>query len=146
MHPVSFPEIIDHRPVEFTPEEQVLLAANKFRALRRFRFLVRIAHGEGMIAGDLRPMSIANIDRNLYPNQALVNEVSTRLMKRSGRPVEEILGEIDRRLRPVVLPQATTAPRQALREEVATMKDYAHDLPAPARESDDDDEYLREEA
>lgn len=146
LQPRSFPEIIDQRPVEFSSEEQLLLVANRFRALRRFAFLVRIARGEGMITGELRPMSIGNLDRNLYPDQGMVDEVSTHLMRRSGRPAAAILAEIDSRLPSVGLPPATPTRPQNLREEVATMKEYAHHLPEPAQGDEDDDETLREEA
>ncbi len=42
----SLPEIIDYRDVEYTPDEQLLMASEQFR-LPRFQFLVRPALGEG---------------------------------------------------------------------------------------------------
>ena len=146
IHTVSVPQIIDWRTVEFTPEEQLLLVANRFRRLRRFEWLARVATGEGMITGDLRPLSIANLDRGLYPDQALVDEVGRRLMQRDGQPVGEILTAITRRLRSsLYTPSGSPNPVQAA-EPVATMDEYAHAVPLPTPHEENDEEALRDEA
>ena len=110
--------VVDHRTVEFTPEEQMIMASQAFMDLGRFRFLVRPAPGEGNVTGKLRAVSIADVDRGLYPDGALVAAAREQLVKRSGRPVESILAQIEARTEPppVVIsgqkrpsPQPTTA-------------------------------------
>lgn len=88
------PYVIDLRPVEFTPEEQTLLNSYDFMDLGRFEFLVRAPQREGDLRAPLRRVSIARLDRGLYPNQELVAQARELLMKRHGRPVGEVLTEI----------------------------------------------------
>lgn len=91
------PYVVDHRTVEFTPEEQMIMGSERFMDLGRFQFLVRPAPGEGDVTGRLRAVSIANFDRGLYPDEALVGEARRLLAKRAGRPVDEVLEEIEAR-------------------------------------------------
>jgi hypothetical protein len=134
--------------VEYTPEEQLLLVANRLRELHRFEFLVRTATREGDMTGRLRQMSIANLDRNQFPDYALVAEVERRLMARDGVPVQALLAEITARLK---RPEPAPKPGSG----AATMKGYAHPLPTSPQPSspeahhtteDEDDETLREKA
>ena len=59
--------VVDHRPIEFTPEEQTLVNSYGFMDLGRFQFLVRTPQREGDLRGMLRRMSIARLDPGLYP-------------------------------------------------------------------------------
>lgn len=132
----SMPEIIDERTVEYSPEEQLLLLAEKFR-LRRFEFLVRPASGEGMISNKLYRMSIARLDAGQYPDAEAVQEVLAHLRRKDGIPIEVLLAEIHGRRKsgPESGPGRT-----------ATLK-HAYPVPLPTREEDDDDpEILREQA
>lgn len=107
--PISRPKIIDWRTVEYSADEQFLLTAHRFRSLGRFRFLVRIARGEGDIRGELRRMSIANLDVNQFPDHRLVAEAERRLLHRDGRLQAEILQEI--RARRESVPEAAAPPQ-----------------------------------
>jgi hypothetical protein len=89
--------VIDYRPVEFTPEEQTLINSHQFMDLGRFQFLVRAPRQEGDLRAKLRRVSIARLDTGIYPDQELVDQACALLMRRSGRPIEEVLAEIEGR-------------------------------------------------
>jgi predicted ABC-class ATPase len=89
---------IDHRPVEFTIEEQALLRSYRIAARERFEFLVRPAPAEGSFVAPLRAMSIAGLDGGLYVNEALVAQARGMLSRRDGIPISEVLSAIDLRL------------------------------------------------
>jgi hypothetical protein len=111
------PHVIDHRPVEFTPEEQTLLNSHTFMELGKFEFLVRAPRREGDLQAPLRRVSITALDHGLYPNEELVAQARELLMKRRGRPVGEVLREIAARchrsvnLCPPVVSEELSAPR-----------------------------------
>ena len=90
----SGPFIVDHRPVDFTLEEQLLLDSYRFRDLAKFQFLVRAPLREGDLPGPPRRVSIARLDRGIYPNHELVSQARELLTERQGRPVKEVLAEI----------------------------------------------------
>ena len=85
------------RSVEFKADEQFLLDSYNFTNLGRFQFLVRPAHKEGEVGRSLRQISIAGLDQDLFPNEELVTQARKLLMKRSGKPVGEVLVEIENR-------------------------------------------------
>lgn len=89
----SWPQIIDYRPVEFTPEEQILLAAERFR-LPKFQFLMRPATAEGTLSDRLYKLSIENLDRGQYPHAGQVAQVLAWLRQKCGIPLETLLAEI----------------------------------------------------
>ena len=93
------PFVVDHRPVDFTLEEQATLNSYGFMNLGRFQFIVRPAVGEGDKQGQLRRVSIARFDPGIYPNAEWGTHARQLLMQRDGRPVEEVLGAIDSRRR-----------------------------------------------
>lgn len=97
-HGVS--NIIDYRTVEFAIEEQTLLRSYAVSGQGRFHFLVRPAPGEGDATGVLRPVTLRNFDRGLYPDEQLVAQARLQLMERHARRVGDILEEIDARLSP----------------------------------------------
>ena len=70
-----------------------------FMDLQRFEFLVRAPRYAGDMQAPLRRMSIAGLDRDLYPHQGLIALARGLLMKRAGRSVREVLGEIAARQR-----------------------------------------------
>lgn len=86
--------VVDQTTVEFTPEEQEILQAYRFADTGRFRFLVRAAAGEGDTTGQLHEVSIANLDRGIWPDEALVEQVRHELSLRSGIPIDRLLAEI----------------------------------------------------
>lgn len=129
----SWPEIIDERVVEFTPEEQLLQLAKKFY-LPRFQFLVRPSSGEGMISNKLYRMSIARLDAGQYPDAEAVQQVLAHLRRKDGISLETLLVEIRSR-------RKTETPR------AARMKN-ANAIPVPVQHpgDEDDEEILREKA
>lgn len=139
IYAVSEPTIIDWRSVEFSADEQLLLTANKFRSLGRFRFLVRVARGEGDTTGPLRPISIENIDRNLYPDLALVSEAARLLMQRDGVLIQDVLAEVAERLKEPVQQKTPSQRTDRIKSD-----DYY--LPLFTQKQDDDFATLREEA
>lgn len=94
MSVMQMPAVVDYRPVEFTPEEQALLHSYPFMDLGRFQFLVRAPQQEGQLRASLKRVSIARIDRNIYPDDDWVNEACQQLMQRRGQPVKQLLDEI----------------------------------------------------
>ncbi|MBN1813647.1 MAG: hypothetical protein JXA14_17540 [Anaerolineae bacterium] len=86
--------VVDYRPIEFTPEEQTLLGSHRFMDLRKFEFLVRAAQSEGEMGQTLRKMSIARLDRGLYPESGWVDQARVLLMERRGRQVDEVNAQI----------------------------------------------------
>ncbi len=158
---LSFPEVIDHRTVEFTPEEQMLLAMEQFR-LPRFQFLLRPATAEGMVADHLSRLTIEHMDAGQFPNDAEVRRVLGYLRQKCGVPLEELLAEIrGRRLtetdarRPQVKADATLAilGKDAAQDEHTTEAQPAPptpagDLPAenstaPTEQGENDDDFWR---
>jgi hypothetical protein len=93
-------EVIDHRTVEFTMEEQDYQNALRFMDLPRYHFLVSPTPMEGTMPTNLYPVSIENIDPGMYVNETLVAEARTKLMQLKGRPVKEVLQEIEARRLP----------------------------------------------
>ena len=92
----ALPEIIDRRNVEFTPEEQLLMATEQFR-LPRFQFLVRPATAEGTVSDQLYRISIEKLDAGQYPDAEQVSQVLAYLRQKSGVAVEALLAEIRQR-------------------------------------------------
>jgi len=88
------PFVVDHRPIEFTIEEQALLSSYKFMDLDKFEFLVRAPQQEGSLRAPLRKITMTDLDRGLYPDEALVADARRQLAKRDGKPVAEVLDEI----------------------------------------------------
>ena len=117
------PEVIDEIPVEYTVEEQDRMAANRFRHLGLFHFLVKPAKREGDFTGELIPMSAANIDRGIWNNEALVADLRQRLTKRDGIPTETLLAEIEQRQARFDLERRL--PRDKAGQPVQGVRDYA---------------------
>jgi hypothetical protein len=94
----GFPIALDHRTVEFTTEEQLILQSYQFIHQRRFRFLAKPATREGDYTGELRAISIENLDRDIYPDEKKVSELRHIFMQQNGLLVEDVLDEISKRL------------------------------------------------
>ncbi len=90
-------DIIDETTTEFTMEEQAIMQAGRLVGLPKFQFYARIARDEGDIHTKLRRISIENVDRGQYVQMEKVAQIKKILAKRSGRPVEEVLAEIESR-------------------------------------------------
>jgi HEPN domain-containing protein len=94
------PFVVERRPVEFTTEEQSLLASYKYQDLKKFEFLVRLPQGEGSMARNLQHISIAALDAGHFPDKALVTKAQRLLMRRDGTPIATALAEIRARRDP----------------------------------------------
>jgi hypothetical protein len=94
------PFVVERRPVEFTTEEQSLLASYKYQDLKKFEFLVRLPQGEGDMRGGVTKVSIAGLDPGHFPNEELVGRARAMLMKRDGIPIATALAEIRARRDP----------------------------------------------
>lgn len=123
--------VIDKRPVEFTLPEQQYLASYQFTQQRLFEFLVRPAAAEGEIATKLYAMSIKNLDKGQWVNEALVAQTRAALRSRTGVPVAEVLAQI--------------AGRQGNAGAILASSAHKNDLSAATATDDTDDwESLRE--
>ncbi len=97
----GLPMVIDYRSVEFTLDEQQIMHSYDFSDQALFQFLVRTAPGEGDATGKLRAISIREFDRGQYPNDGLIAIIREQLMQCSGRPIGELLNQIEQRLSPI---------------------------------------------
>jgi hypothetical protein len=81
-------------------EQQLFMDSRRFLELPRFRFLVSSPGGEGATGNTLAEVDIGNYDfGHAIPDQA-VARLRDELAAASGRPVAEVLAEIDQRLNP----------------------------------------------
>jgi hypothetical protein len=128
------PEVIDVIPVEYTVEEQDRMAASQFKDLGLFEFLVRPARREGDTTGELISMSLANLDRGVWNDEALVAELRLRLSRRDGIPIETVLEEIDQRHRHVLTLHRKRGKKRQLVKSTAQRATLAYQ-----NEPDDDD-------
>jgi len=107
--------VIDHRQIEFKIDEQLLMKSKAFIEQGRFNFLVRPAPREGDTRGELRPITIANFDKDRYTDEALVAQARDLLMERRGRKVSKVLDEIEARhssrITSISAPMKTEPPR-----------------------------------
>lgn len=85
------PEVIDIKTHEFTPEEQLLAWVNRILDLGRFRFYVQLATGEGGKKGAVQKLSIANLDKDQYPQEEILAPLRQALARRDGIPLAEAL-------------------------------------------------------
>lgn len=88
------PTIIDYTTTEFTLDEQLQMAAASFQRLGKFQFFVRAALSEGQIGSQLKKISIANFDRNQYPDEGENVRIRSYLRQRYGVPLDILLAKI----------------------------------------------------
>jgi|GEM_PF-2316582 len=124
---MGFPQVIDHKPVDFPVEEQLLAQAYRLHELRPFHFLARVSQAEGDITGAMRAFSIRNFDKGMWVDEELVTAARAILSRRCGVSVGTVLAEIELRL------LSTGGP--------ATISRYANNLPR----TNDEEETFREE-
>ncbi len=92
-----------HRNVYLTIQEQLELNSRRILELPRSTFLVGVSTAEGSLPTSLQHISIANLDRDpvtgqpQYPDEQRIAEAQDRLMRRDGRPIQQIRDEIARR-------------------------------------------------
>ncbi|OJV93804.1 MAG: hypothetical protein BGO39_15665 [Chloroflexi bacterium 54-19] len=92
--------VIDYRPINYTIEEQKYLKAYELKNRNRFEFIVRPATGEGQVSPKLHRVSIENFDKGIWVDEEVVTQARAILVKRSSRPITEVLKEIEARTAP----------------------------------------------
>ena len=97
MSVMQLPAVVDHRPVYFTSEEQLLLNSYRFMDLKKFRFIVRAPQEEGQLGAKIKRISIERLDQDIYPDDYWVNRACQLLMERKGLPTDKVLEEINER-------------------------------------------------
>jgi hypothetical protein len=80
-------------------EEQLELSGHRIFALPVSEFYLRPALSEGTVSSEVMHLTIADIDRDEYPDQRQIAEVRATLAAQPGMPVEAILQEQETRLR-----------------------------------------------
>ena len=79
--------LIDQRPLEFNIDEQQLRQSFRFRDLQEYQFLGAVAYTEGGAHSPLQPLDMSQLDPGQYVNEARVEQLRSKLVKRSGVPV-----------------------------------------------------------
>jgi hypothetical protein len=92
-------------------EEQQELFAQRLTRLGLMQFMCRPATSEGEVSREVIPITIAEIDRDEYPDQQQISEVRADLAALSGMPIETIRQEQESRLG--AAPVQRTPPAQA---------------------------------
>lgn len=88
---LPYPQVIDQRTIEFTPDEQLLDWVNQLLDLDRFQFLAQIATGEGGKKGSVKKITIARLDKGQYPQEHILAPLRQALAKRDGLPLAQVL-------------------------------------------------------
>lgn len=88
---------IELEPEFMSTEEQHYLGAEYFKSMRLFEFLVRPSRCEGDVGAGVRPVSIRNIDRGIWPDEVRIQSLRRWLGARSGLPVRDVLNDINHR-------------------------------------------------
>jgi len=94
---LGWPQVLEKRPVLFTPEEQQILASYHYMDLQQFEFEARLPPSEGNYTGDTRNFSITALDPGHFPDEELVAEARRLLVQRDGTPISAALEEIEAR-------------------------------------------------
>jgi len=88
------------RDIEYSYQEQLFMDSRRFLELPRFHFLISRPSGEGTTGNVLEEVNLEGYDfGHSIPDQA-VAALRDELAASSGRPVAEVLTEIDQRLNP----------------------------------------------
>lgn len=91
-------QTIDEHTTEFSVDEQLTLQSYTISKQGLFQFLVRPAFAEGDIQGQMRWMSIENIDKGIWVAEDVVQEARRRLSLACGIPIEQTLEQIRQRV------------------------------------------------
>ncbi|MCG3209254.1 MAG: hypothetical protein FOGNACKC_02875 [Anaerolineae bacterium] len=127
------PTVIHERPVEYSLEESRALAAQAFTQLGRFKFLAKLSSGEGETVGRLVPLTIEPLI-GAWVSDTTIADIRRLLAERDGRPIAEVLAEIEARQR--ASKQGRQSPSQS-----GTVEDNPDELPNINEERADDDFY-----
>lgn len=126
-------QMMPTNPVEYTPEEQIMMLARKFMTLGRFQFLVKIPKLEGDISGVMKLADFNDWDRGVWVDKPAVAKLRQHLLEQEGFPVEEVLAEIDVRGRSPRKPTRMDDHLEVIEEEIKELEPVAPvATPAPA--------------
>lgn len=100
------PVQISQRPIEYSLLEAELAAANAFTQLPGFHFLVRPAVKEGTTNGKVLPMVVKEVGQ--WVNNEKVAALRRELVRKTGRPLTEVLAEIEQRMQHKPVPSSAT--------------------------------------
>ena len=92
-------DIVDWTPVPFSVEEQLELNAEMFKRLKPLQFYARVSWEEGSLQSPLVKANIRDLDKDLFPDPDMVNQARKLLSQRVGVKVQEVVEEIENRLR-----------------------------------------------
>lgn len=96
---ISVPEVIDYRTQEYTYDEQVVLFSERLYGLKPMEFEVALGNQQGSLPRHTRRVSLANIEKGIYPDLVQLITVRAELARRQGIPIDEALtGISDRQL------------------------------------------------
>lgn len=95
--------VIDQRQVDFSIDEQLEINLRRFLSVPKFHFWVGIAPREGQMPTHLNRISIADLDRDEYPDGQQVRALQEWLMRRHGQEIAGIEQQIQSRLTPARL-------------------------------------------
>jgi hypothetical protein len=90
----KLPYAVDEATTEHTIEEQREILSSKIRELTKFHFIVRFAKSEGNTQGPLKNVSFMHLDGR-WRNDTFVEKARVQLSQRHGRPIEDVLDEIE---------------------------------------------------
>lgn len=126
-------EMVPTNPVEYTPQEQIMLLAKQFMTLGRFRFLVKIPKLEGDRSGVMKLADFNNWDREVWVDKPAVATLRQHLLQQAGLPIEEVLAEIEARGRVPRKPVVTQDKLELSEEETEAFAPAAPAaIPPPA--------------
>jgi hypothetical protein len=91
-------EVIDVKLRYMPLEEQTELFAQRIKKLGIYQFLLRPALSEGSIGSAVLPLSIHSVDRDQFPDQAVLARLRSLLAAKSGTPIATLLAEQEARL------------------------------------------------
>jgi hypothetical protein len=94
---MGFPFVVQHLSEEFSADEQLILEAQRFMELEPLAFFARVPRKEGSLQAPIIRMSIAELDRDLYPDPELIERARKILLERTGLPINVALAKIARR-------------------------------------------------
>jgi hypothetical protein len=96
---------LEEIPMYFSLQEQLELAAQRILQLPRLSFFVRPATEEGSVSQFVSKITIREVLKDpqtndlVFPDETLIQQLKSRLAKRSGIPVATILKEQEARLK-----------------------------------------------
>jgi hypothetical protein len=91
------PEVIDYRAIPYSRPEWEYFVSQAIRDLKTFKFLVRGAQREGEFNAPIQGMSLEHLIPSLKVNEDKVAFLREKLALRDGRPIADLILEIQQR-------------------------------------------------